>query len=321
MDEIKKKLILIGSAEPGHTINTKTQTLAYHRNWYTSLVRTISREDALSTLLFIELTIDDTIQNLSSDFEYLPLLKEAKNGILSLKQTYAHESQIVERIELCIARIDNAIAKFEKQFISAIEQMAIMQELLKASEFDNQCLLVQQTPIRSTSMTRNLSFISAPISRSSFANTPKYLFTPKNETPACRTPLDANKQTPLISKDNSPMSTSQIFLSHQSSPRAPQNPVTPPSSPRKNQNPATPPSSPRRNSPLRREIVTDWQINNSCRPYLQQRLWAGFDDEGKYFFKQWPGIRPSSFYSNTLERYGINVVSNPLPRFVIEDVD
>lgn len=177
MDDLKKKLVLIGSIEPGYTINIKTRTLMYYRSWYTSLIRTLSSEDIEKTLVFLESTIDLTIRNITIDMEYLPLLKQAKVGLIALKQTYREEASMKKRFDLLIRRIENTTTRVERQIISSIEQISRYQELMQAStnerDFESLCL------IRQTPMSSHMSFVNTPRSQcKTEVASPDQLYTP-----------------------------------------------------------------------------------------------------------------------------------------------
>lgn len=212
MSDLSQRLELIGSIEAGYTINIKKRRLVYHDSWFTAISRWKS-EDRLSTIRYIEETIAQAITALSSEMGILMLLKHARKGIDGLKETYASDEEICQRLDACNARIENVCVRFEHMIISSIEQIPklieIMTTTVDAHEFDG-LHLVKQTPITSP-----------------YGSTP--FRTPQEQTPRVQTP---SVQTPPKTPPSTPKHPRSPALTP---------PKTPPSTPKHSHSPSQSP--------------------------------------------------------------------------------
>jgi len=153
IQKLREHLELLSKITPKHTLNVTTMTIVPHNSYMGAVKRLWFRENREKTIDTIERIIDTAIVNLPREFDLFMLIKNAKNGIHNLKETYENDMDIKERIELCLTRIDNVCTRFEHRLITNIEQIPIiiateLASQVNLNEYDD-VVLVRQTPISS----------------------------------------------------------------------------------------------------------------------------------------------------------------------------
>ncbi len=240
-------LELIGSINPGFTLDVVNLNTMKHQSLWCSARRTWYQQTRDSTVSFIEKKIDVAIPLLSSDLSIYPVLRKTLQGLTSLKITYKTDAFICERIDACSRRVENACTRFQRRIITSIEQIP---SLIQASyeEFEN--CLIHQTPVP-----------SAPES--------------SKHTPL-QTPGPTPKRSPFLTPSKTPLRT-PIRTPYRSPTRSWPNrgdAPTPPSSPNRLPNrtePSTPPSSPNR----QRNVPSDYYTIGFDSP-IGIQLWVPF---------------------------------------------
>lgn len=214
--DLSKRLNLLASIQPGYTLNTHKRTLVYHSGWSSATIRAWYAENRQKTIFFVEDTLEQAIRSLTSEVALLPLLKQAKIGISNLKITYEGDTEITQRIENCLTRLENACTRFERLLITSIEKIPLVLEMMRTTVRTDDAMEVRQTP---TGVTPNGH---TPMITSS-------IHTPL-ESPG---PSSPGKITPVSSKHD---------LTHHGV-----EPHTPPSTPSRRHSPnMSPPRSPQR---------------------------------------------------------------------------
>lgn len=203
--ELARRLRLLATIQPGYTLNVHKRTLVYRRGVYAKITRYSYNEDREKTIRFIEETVECAIGCITSEVSIFPQLKDAKNGIANLRETYIDDPAILTRIDKCLTRIENSCTRFQRLLITSIEQIPQVIEMMQSDVDANEYLgvkLVRQTPINRT---------------------------PSDITPISQTPNRSPSQTPPPTSEpqpSTPPSTPTKIISPQESPIN-----TPPSSP------------------------------------------------------------------------------------------
>jgi len=153
IQKLREHLELLSKITPNHTLNVTTMTIVPHNTYMGAAKRLWFRENREKTIDTIEKIIDTAIVNLPREFDLFILIKNAKNGIHNLKETYGNDQDIKLRIESCLTRIDNVCTRFEHRLITNIEQIPIiiateLASQVNLNEYDD-VVLVRQTPISS----------------------------------------------------------------------------------------------------------------------------------------------------------------------------
>lgn len=148
MDVIKRNLTLISSLTPGYTINVKTRKLVYH-GILSSVKRKWHQESRETCMQFVVTTVDHAIGAITSELSILSLLKECRAGIISLKETYNDDINIIQDVDNILMRIDNTITRSEFCIITKIEQIPELLKFMETRVGEYESCLVKQTPIPS----------------------------------------------------------------------------------------------------------------------------------------------------------------------------
>lgn len=185
MDTVKNHLKLISSITPGYTLSVKQKAIVPHQGLISAVKRKWNREDRENCMNFISSTIECSISNLTSDLGILPLLKESRSGLLALKETYRDDTDIHQKIDHLLLRIDSAVTRFESRILTSIEQIPSLLAFLQSQVNAHEGLaLIRQTPIASGKP----SPIGTTIHSSNVRSSPRLSSPPVSASPLPMTP-------------------------------------------------------------------------------------------------------------------------------------
>ena len=157
MDELTKKLHLIGSLRTGYILNENQELVA--QGYWLNPFKKIGDSSAVYTMRLVNNCTRECLDQLSKgkSLGLLGGLKHARIGIHNLKTTLSNYKDIVMEINHILTRIDNFITRFENELLSK------MDSLLKPNADHNLSgMFIKQTPIPSPGSCSSPSTANTP---------------------------------------------------------------------------------------------------------------------------------------------------------------
>lgn len=126
LKELLSKLEFIAMIQRGHKININSMSFVSSTSLMGSIVRTLNNENRDNSLLFINNTVDATLEAIdkynNTQFHKILMhsLSSARNGIDQLATTYREDPEVVSKIKVCIKNIDIQLYNYQLSQSSSI---------------------------------------------------------------------------------------------------------------------------------------------------------------------------------------------------------